>query len=138
MGKQTTSKMKKKAWSVFSKYIRLRDCLETTGTIGFGKCVTCGTRYPFKELQAGHILDGRTGMQFLDERGVFAQCYACNVCKHGNKEIFVPWFLDTFGRKLYRTLQRLKRTPCLWKIPDYEKFIEETEKHIKQLQKGLV
>lgn len=29
---------KKKTWKVFSEYIRLRDCLETTGREDMGKC----------------------------------------------------------------------------------------------------
>ena len=67
-------------WPVFSRYIRTRDCLATTGTVTHGKCVTCGRTLAFKKLQAGHFIPGRTDAMLFDEDQVHAQCYRCN-CK---------------------------------------------------------
>ena len=73
---------KTKAWNMFSKYIRTRDCLATRGTVGEGVCVTCGKRYHFKELQAGHEIGGRNNSILCDEELVNAQCRGCN--SYGN------------------------------------------------------
>jgi len=132
--KYTVGQMKKKAWNILKDYIRLRDCLKTTGTIERGHCYTCDKVYPIKELQGGHLLDGHVGMNYLDERGVMAQCYSCNVCKHGLKEIYIPKFTKEYGQKLFNELSRLKRTPCLWKQPEYEKFIEKIKKKIEYIE----
>ena len=77
-------KEKKKTWVEFSKYIRTRDCLETTGTADEGICISCGRRIPFKKLQAGHLVAGRSNVILFDEEIVNAQCYACNILLGGN------------------------------------------------------
>lgn len=126
--------LKKKAWKLTSEYVRLRDCLETTGTLTEGKCYTCGKRHPLKELQAGHLLDGHIGMNYLDERGIKIQCVDCNCFLHGNKEVYIPKFIDQYGKALFEELQQRKRTPCLWKQPEYEKFIEEVKQKIAYIK----
>ena len=37
----TVSKLKRECDTLFSRFVRLRDCLETTGTKENGKCFTC-------------------------------------------------------------------------------------------------
>lgn len=75
---------KSSCWEQFSRFIRLRDCLKTTGTITHGLCVSCSRKYPFTKLQAGHFMPGRSDTVLLDERGVNAQCYRCNIETQGN------------------------------------------------------
>lgn len=77
-------KIKDLAWKWFSKYIRLRDCLKTTGTKEYGKCYTCDRIKPFKELQAGHLVSSRCNSILLDEEIVHAQCKRCNIELGGN------------------------------------------------------
>lgn len=134
INKKTVSQLKKICWKYFSEYIRLRDCLSTTGTLTHGICVTCQKRYSFKELQAGHLLDGRSGLNLFDERGCFAQCMSCNVWLHGNKEKYIPWFLDTYGDKLYKELQVQKRKTKNWKTWELEEKIEEIKKEIEYIK----
>ena len=74
---------KKKLWPVFSRYIRMRDCVEATGTITRGKCCTCGRSYPIGKLQAGHFIPGRADSILFEPRCVHAQCYRCNVIRSG-------------------------------------------------------
>ena len=81
--KQTISSLKKKCWQVFSLYIRMRDCLRTTGCKDWGLCITCGKRYHIKLLQAGHFIAGRHNANLFSERGVHAQCYNCNINLRG-------------------------------------------------------
>ena len=72
--KQNQRWLKKKAWELFSLYIRQRDL----------KCFTCDVIKPYKELQAGHWRHGHTKKGFLDERNVHAQCPKCNTYLSGN------------------------------------------------------
>jgi len=131
---KTTGQLKKKAWKLVSEFVRLRDCLKTTGTLEWGHCVTCGKKFSYKALQAGHVIDGRVGMNFLDVRGIFGQCMQCNVWKHGAKDIYIPWFLKEYGPELFDEIMREKRTPCLWKRAEYEAFIEKIKQDIKYIK----
>lgn len=83
--KQTISTLKKQSWQEFSKWIRLRDCVKTTGDTESGVCITCGKLIPFKQSQAGHFIAGRTNAVLFDEDIVHLQCYSCNVCNHGEQ-----------------------------------------------------
>ena len=102
----TISKEKKKAWNLFSKYIRLRDCLETTGTPDYGICCTCGIKYHFKELQAGHFIPGRHNSILFDERNVHAQCVGCNRFKQGNTVKYFRFMQNKYGEEVIKELEQ--------------------------------
>ncbi|HIJ71685.1 MAG TPA: hypothetical protein HPP87_10030 [Planctomycetes bacterium] len=71
------------AWDWFSKWVRVKDCLETTGFPFVGECVTCGRRFHISFLQAGHCFPGRKNARLFQEELVHAQCRFCNEGKHG-------------------------------------------------------
>lgn len=80
--KKPRSDLKKaheKCWVAFSKYIRTRDCIRFRNSLDEGICITCKREYPFKQLQAGHFIGGRTNVVLYDERIVYSQCSSCNV-----------------------------------------------------------
>ncbi len=93
----SVSALKKKCWAVFSLYIRMRDCLKTTGCASFGLCITCGKRYHIKLLQAGHFVSGRHNANLFSERGVHAQCYNCNINLRGNTLEYRRQIVGTYG-----------------------------------------
>lgn len=126
--------LKKKAWKLMSQYVRLRDCLKTTGGTRIGRCYTCDKEYPFAELQAGHLIDGRCGEMFLDERGIRAQCAGCNIWKHGNKEIFIPKFIDENGRELYDELIAEKRRTKLWTAQELHALLVDLKEKIAYIE----
>ena len=95
--KPTTAKLKKKVWVAFSEYIRKRDGLRTTGSTEWALCITCGKRYHYKMLQAGHFIAGRHNASLFDEYGVHAQCYACNVIKKGNTLEYRRKMIELYG-----------------------------------------
>lgn len=99
------STLKKKAWEIFSKYIRLRDCLLTTRTKERGKCITCGREYEFKSLQAGHCISGRHNSLLFDEMAVHAQCYYCNIQLGGNLAVYYRVINNMFGAGSYENLE---------------------------------
>ena len=104
--------MKKTAWKWFSKYIRLRDCLNTTRSPEYGKCVTCGKIKPFKEIQAGHGIGGRGNAILFDETIVHAQCVHCNYHKKGNYELYVPFLVEKHGQDWYDKKVAFSKMPC--------------------------
>lgn len=84
--------LKEKAWTAFSRFIRLRDSDE----YGYCVCCTCPTRLPWREMTAGHFVSGRGNAVLFDERVVHAQCVRCNVFNGGE---YARYFL--FMRRKY-------------------------------------
>ena len=75
---KSVAKFKKEVWEIFSKYIRMRDCLRTTGTLTDGKCISCGDLRPMNKCDAGHLISRWYGSTLFDERNVHLQCKRCN------------------------------------------------------------
>lgn len=109
-GRLTLSALKKDTWEIFSRYIRTRGCLNSTGTLWQGKCITCGRTYEFKKLQAGHFIDGRTNSILFDEDGCHPQCHGCNMFKSGAKLEYREWMLKNMGIETIERLMALSHT----------------------------
>jgi hypothetical protein len=93
-----------KAWKLTSEYVRKR---------ANGICYTCGQRYPFEKLVAGHFIEklGAAAIYF-DLRGLRAQCgWNCNRQRHGAKEVYTLKLIDEIGRDEIEDLRRLARHP---------------------------
>ena len=71
---------KDKAWDACSEYIRRKFAVD-----GYTTCVTCGVTKPWKEMQAGHYVDGRNNTVLFMEEIIYPQCFSCNMGKKGNK-----------------------------------------------------
>lgn len=109
MKKPTVSSTKQKTWVIFSKFIRTRDCLKTTGCSSWGLCVTCGKRYHFKLLQAGHFIQGRHNNNLFSEKGCHAQCYNCNINKGGNPLEYRRKIIEMYGEGYDEVLEAENR-----------------------------
>jgi len=79
---------KKKTWTQFSKYIRLRDWANQLDPDPWlAPCISCRKLYPISGkgcLQAGHFITRAKGAILYDEQNVHAQCYNCNLRLKGN------------------------------------------------------
>ena len=100
---KTTGKLKKDAWDLLSKIVRR----EHADEYGICDCVSCGDRYYWKDIQAGHFVDGRHGAILFDERGIFPQCVKCNLFLKGNKIPYTIFMLGTYGKPLVDELLSL-------------------------------
>jgi len=122
------STLKRKVWKLFSEYIRLRDCLETTGLKDYGKCITCSKIIPRTLLQAGHFIPGRHNANLFSEEGCHAQC----LTKHSNLRMF---------NGQYKSISKIKIGDKLWGFDEQslEKkmgVVEEVSRYIpKELYK---
>ena len=90
--KQSQRWLKKKAWELFSKYIRERDKV----------CFTCGA----KTDHAGHWRHGHTKVGFFNEKNVNGQCVKCNLYLSGNLGEYTLKMGKKYG---------LKKAEQMWK-----------------------
>lgn len=125
----TTKKIKKKAWDVFSKYIRTRDTTKL-GT----QCYTCYKYFPIERTQAGHYQDGRHPVYLFDERQVHAQCFACNVFLHGNKLEYNDHMIKDYGEEEVKEMRAHKKDLKQFKVYELEEIYL---KYKGKLQKEL-
>ena len=88
------------AWKWFSKYIRLRDCLATTGTDDRCVCVTCGKIvYDGDGLEAGHAIPRRHNAVLFDPTIVYGQCHTCNYTNKGERQAFRMFLVNKHGEE---------------------------------------
>lgn len=129
---------KNKAWKEFSRYVRFRDCLATTGTFTNGRCVTCGKLFPFEELQAGHGIGKRNNSILLDEQLVNAQCRSCNFYGNGEYAKYSVWFIKKYGLELWEEKVRISKQVVSYKSFYWEeKYLEYKDKVEQLLLTGL-
>lgn len=127
------STLKRKVWAVFSEYIRLRDCLETTGLRGYGECITCSKTVPRKLLQAGHFISGRHNANLFSERGTHAQCYNCNINLRGNTLEYRRQIIKLYGEGADTELEREAHQIKQFTIPELEGLLELYKTRVKDL-----
>ena len=128
---------KKKAWNEFSRYIRLRDALKTTGTQENVRCYTCRKTYPAFGagcVQAGHFVPGRGNSILFDERGVHAQCYNCNVNLKGNWPEYMRYMLAEYGQEVVDELLHLKNQVKIYTPADLEGLRDKYKQMFEELR----
>jgi len=102
--RETVSSLKKKVWVLFSRYIRLRDCLATTGSPEWGECISCGKTFGFHQLDAGHFVPKHNN-NYFSEKGVHAQCRHCNSYLHGNQLGYRRGLVELYGEEVTKELE---------------------------------
>ncbi len=125
---------KKRVWEVFSKYIRTRDCLETTGCPDWGLCITCGKRYHIKLLQAGHFIAGRHNANLFSEKGTHAQCYNCNINLKGNTLVYRRQIIEQYGQGYDEVLERASQQIVKLTKSDLEELAFKFKEKIKETE----
>ena len=131
--KLSVSKLKKKLWALFSEYIRKRDGLKTTGSTMWGHCITCGKRYHYKMLQAGHFIAGRGLGILFDEQATNAQCYNCNINLKGNTLVYRRKIIELHGQGADEALELKAKRTAKYSVLDYLAMIEQYKLKIKEI-----
>ena len=124
---------KKKAWDEFSKYIRTRDCLKTTGCSSWGLCITCGKRYHFKLLQAGHFISGRRNNNLFNRTGCHAQCYNCNINLKGNTLVYRRKIIEMYGEGYDEVLEQQDKVIKKFTIGELQELRIDFHEKIKEM-----
>lgn len=97
-----------KVW--FSRLVRLKGCLNTTGSRHYGICFTCGANVPFDDLHCGHFVSGRTNALFFEEHNSKIQCAKCNTFLGGNLEVYREKMIEKYGIEEVERLESLRHT----------------------------
>jgi len=96
--KKSIPQLKKLLWDVFSKYIRVRDAIKTTGTSEWVKCITCGKTKRTIEVDAGHFVSRTHTAIFFNEQNVHAQCKQCNMPPNsGEQYLYAKKLKELYG-----------------------------------------
>ena len=131
--KRTINQLKKELWKIFSKYIRIRDCIQTTGCSSWGLCISCSKRYHIKLLQAGHFIPGRHNSNLFYERGVHAQCYNCNINLKGNTLNYMDALVELYGEGIIEELRENDRISKKFTVRELEEKMEYYKQKIKDI-----
>lgn len=115
----------KKAWTIFSKWIRLSQ----VNNIGRVRCYTCPTALTATEMQAGHFYHGRLD---FDPRNIHPQCPQCNLYKSGNLAEYGVRLATELGVEGMQQL-RLDSNIKIYTISDLEAIIEEYTKKLNEI-----
>ena len=112
-GKSKVSTLKRKLWSIFSKYIRERDKYT---------CFTCGKKATGSGMHAGHYIPKSVGgiALYFNEKNVHAQCYHCNINLSGNSDIYMQRLVAKYGEEVIEEIRELRQQINKWSIEDYE------------------
>jgi len=116
-GKSPISKLKRKLWTVFSKYIKERDDYI---------CFTCGRKAEGSGMHAGHFISKSVGgmLLYFHEDNVHAQCYNCNINLSGNQYIYGQKLGEEKVAELYKIKNQCLVLTPKEKIAWYEEKIE--------------
>ena len=134
--KQSIKKLKDRVWDVFSKYIRMRDCLATTGSLEYGECFTCDEppQHEFRKLQAGHYVAGRHNSNLFSEKGCHAQCRRCNLFLGGNPHEYRERIDAMYGEGYHEILEQEAKQIKTFTVEELEGLLEHYREQIKQLE----
>lgn len=126
--KQSKKTPRQKAWEVFSRFIRLRDCEAYQKGEMVAPCFTCERVTHYSELQAGHFLQGRGNGILFDEAGVHSQCKRCNIFLRGNPDAYWPKMIKIYGWETVQEMVWRKNQIYPMSTKDYEAIIKIYEK----------
>jgi hypothetical protein len=126
----TLSSLKKKAWKVFSEWIRRKDA-DQGGTV---TCYTCGKLMFWKEAHAGHALPGRHNAVLFDEDIVRVQCPVDNIWKGGNYPVFTAKLIRENGLEWFESKLEGARQIVKYTRSDLEDLINDYKQKLAELE----
>lgn len=123
--------LKRKLWRIFSEYIRRRDADEN----GIASCISCGTRKPWREMDAGHYIPKSLGLSiYFLETNVHSQCRGCNSFRHGNLSSYALALKRRYGEKILEDLDAMRRYPRKFTAAQYEELIHDYEEKLSRIK----
>lgn len=127
------SSLKKKAWNVFSLYIKNRDNWT---------CFTCGKYSVGADMHAGHYISRRYGATLYDESNVHAQCAGCNAFKNGEPHLYAEKLISIHGvdflLELTKKSKEVKKFTREELIGIYEKYKGQEKPYEKPGKRGFL
>ena len=133
-------RIKSTAWKYFAKYIRIKECIETTGSDTFGKCCDCGKIHHISYLDAGHFVSGRKDAYLFLEDMVHIQCQSCNRTEQkrhqntGVSERYYFYMVDRYGQERTNELMRMKFSNDVLHVTELEEIRDYYKNKLKELE----
>lgn len=127
MKKPTVSSLKKKADTIHSRYIRLRD----SDRNGIAECITCGTKKHWKQMQCGHFVTRANNKLRYDEMNTNAQCVGCNMFKSGEQYLYSKALDMKYGTGTAEELHQQRFDTHKLTITELEDIIHDRKEQIK-------
>lgn len=122
----------KKAWGVFSEYIRRRSAAFND----YVACYTCRKQFLWKQLNAGHFDHrGRERYKAIDfePKHIQAQCVNCNKGKNGEQFLFGKHLEEDYGKEWPEQIRKRRATELPLTIPALQEKIEFYQTKLKEL-----
>lgn len=132
--KNSISSLEKKLDIVFSRYVRLRDALKTTGSNDNLLCYTCDKLTPYSESQNMHFVSRRhKGLRWTEDNCKWG-CAYCNVILKGNYIEYVRRMQKEYGIEFVDQLIAFSKTPYKVTREELQNKIEYYEHKIMKMQ----
>ncbi|MGA2669977.1 MAG: recombination protein NinG [Dehalococcoidia bacterium] len=131
---KSIGKLKKECLLLLSKYVRLRDCLRTTGTLTHCKCISCMRLIDYKTAQAGHLVDRRHSATLFNLVNVNAQCPRCNIFLDGNILQYRRALIALYGEEAVNELEDMATEIKHFTVDELLNLKEEFTQKIKELE----
>lgn len=134
---KTLTYYKKRLWSIFSKFIRLRDSDEN----GYITCITCDRPLFWKQSQAGHFIPQHNNPNTIfNEQNVHAQCPQCNIYLHGNQYLYSKKIDSIYGIGTSEEIYLLSKVDKKFTSEEYQELTKEYNEKVNKIlqEKGLI
>lgn len=118
---ESVSRLRKRADTAFSRYIRLKYADPHTGIVA---CVTCGMMKHWKEMQNGHYISRGCSTLRYSEKNCHVQCPSCNVFKNGNYPRYALFMLKTYGPEVLSELDKESKKAKSWTAAELRELID--------------
>ena len=130
----TKTKLRKRADSVFSTFVRLRD----SNKQWIVTCPLCWSKLPRKQAQNMHFIKRSCWLYRFNEDNCHAGCYRCNVVLSWNYIEYTRWMQRQYGiEAVDEMIANSKKVGKEWSKSDYQNIIDKYTQRIVDLSKQL-
>jgi hypothetical protein len=129
--KSNRSKKIERLDTVFSKFIRRRDCGFT-----YGRCISCGTIVTYANCHNGHYVNRQHMALRFDEQNCNAQCVNCNSFDEGNVQGYRRGLIAKIGEKATDMLEIRKHNTCHLSEVELDLLISVYKKKLQQIEQN--
>jgi len=113
------------SWKLCSEYVRRRDN---------GRCITCGIRKDWKEMQAGHFVHQKQTPVYFDEKNVHCQCVRCNHHEGGRRDDYLREIQRRYGMEEADRLLQAKYKIKKYSISELENIRDDYQRKLSNLK----
>lgn len=115
--------------TVFSKFIRRRDC-----GFEYGRCISCGKIVTYSGCHNGHYVNRQHMALRFDEQNCNAQCVECNSYDEGNVQGYRRGLIVKIGEKATDMLEIRKHNTCHLSEVELDILYSHYKQKLKQIE----